>query len=161
MHRGLKQGVCVWLIKMIIKLCKIHDRLCVSWSSWHESRGLAHVLMVWCVVYYLGRWSFLVVFYLGTGSWSFELRSIFFHLVSALRSVLSCLDTGGVLLVLCTIVELVTIVPCDNVHTAPSDLLPLRRTWGWTNTVETCSPIVISENKCCADVQKYWSIYMS
>ena len=26
-------------------------------------------------------------------------------------------------------------------------------------TVETCSPIVISENKCCADVKKYWSTY--
>ena len=31
----------------------MHDRLCVSWSSWHEYRGLAHVLVVWCVVYYL------------------------------------------------------------------------------------------------------------
>jgi len=45
---------------MIVKLCKTHNRLCVSWSSWHESRGLAHVLMVWCVVYYLGRRSFPV-----------------------------------------------------------------------------------------------------
>jgi len=34
-------------------------------------------------------------------------------LVSALHSVLSCLGTGGVLLVLCTIVWLFTVVPCD------------------------------------------------
>ena len=52
---------------------------------------------------------------------------------SALHSVLSCFDLGGVLLVLCTIVGLVTIVPCD---------------------------ILVSENKCCADVKKK-SIYMS
>ena len=55
MHRGLKQGVCVLLIKMIVKLCKIHDRLCVSWSSWQESHRLAHILMVWCVVFLFGN----------------------------------------------------------------------------------------------------------
>jgi hypothetical protein len=78
---------------MIVKLCKKRDRLCVSWSSWHESRGLAHVLMVWCVV--------------------------------------------------CT---------------APCNLQPWEEPEDDWITVETCSPIVISENKCCADV-KNWYIY--
>ena len=52
--------------------------------------------------------------YLGTGNWFFELKSVFFRLVCALRSVLSCLDTGGVLLVLCTIVGFVGNVPRDS-----------------------------------------------
>jgi hypothetical protein len=56
------------------------------------------------------------VFYLGTGSWSFDLTSIFFRLGSALHSVLSSLHLGAVLLVLCTIVGLVNIVPCDIIY---------------------------------------------
>ena len=78
---------------MIVKLCKVHDRLCVSWSPRHGSRGLAQIVMVLCVVYYLGRWSFLVVFYLGTGSWflvfSAQVDLLSFGLCPAFGPVLS------------------------------------------------------------------------
>ena len=57
----------------------------------------------------------------------FELRSIFFRLVSALHSVLSCLGAGGVLLVLCTIVGLVTVVPCDMLVLLPCFAILGRR----------------------------------
>ena len=57
---------------------------------------------------------------------------------------------------------------CFNVNTVGIPMcaqLPVTYNhWEWPEddwiTVETCSPIVISENKCCADVSN-WSIYMS